>query len=139
MHGGLWPSSLASAELIQLSHRLLAVIVAVLVIWTARRVRQSVLAPRARWLAGLAVALVLVQVALGAANVWSRLSALFVVPHLAVGAALWATLVLLYLALRRSPVPEAAAHDEPVIVERRASPCAPTSRSPSPASSSCCW
>jgi protoheme IX farnesyltransferase len=113
MHGGLWPSNLASPQLIQLSHRLLAVIVAVLVIWLARRVRQSVLAPRARWLAGLAVALVLVQVALGAANVWSRLSALFVVPHLAVGAALWATLVLLYLALRRSPVPEAASRMSP--------------------------
>jgi len=113
MHGALWPSNLASPELIQLSHRLLAVIVAVLVIWMARRVRQSVLAPRARWLAGLAVALVLVQVALGAANVWSRLSALFVVPHLAVGAALWATLVLLYLALRRSPVSEAASRMSP--------------------------
>jgi protoheme IX farnesyltransferase len=40
--------------------------------------------------------------------VWSRLSALFVVPHLAVGAALWATMVLLYLALRRSPAVETA-------------------------------
>jgi protoheme IX farnesyltransferase len=59
------------------------------------------------------VVLVLVQLALGAANVWSRLSAVFVVPHLAVGAALWATVVLLYLALRRRPVaapaPQAAA------------------------------
>ena len=111
MDGGLWPSTLASPEAIQLGHRLLAVIVAVLVLWTARRVRQSVTAPRTRRLAALAVALVLVQVALGAANVWSRLSALFVVPHLAVGAALWATLVLLYLALRRSPVAEAASSE----------------------------
>ena len=111
MHGGLWPSTLATLELIQLSHRLLAVIVALLVLWTAHRVRQSVTTPRTRRLAGLAVVLVLVQVALGAANVWSRLSALFVVPHLAVGAALWATLVLLYLAVRRSPVAEAASSE----------------------------
>jgi heme A synthase len=77
--------------------------VALLVLWTARRVLRSVTTPRTRRLAGLAVVLVVVQIALGAANVWSRLSALFVVPHLAVGAALWATVVLLYLALRRSP------------------------------------
>ncbi|MEP7040933.1 MAG: heme o synthase [Chloroflexota bacterium] len=108
MHGGLWPSTLASAELIQLGHRLLAVIVAVLVVWAAWRVRQSVVEAGTRRLAALAAVLVLVQVVLGAANVWSRLSALFVVPHLAVGAALWATLVLLYLALRRSRLAEAA-------------------------------
>jgi protoheme IX farnesyltransferase len=110
MDGGLWPATLASPEVIQLGHRLLAVVVAVLVVWSARRVRQSVTVPRTRRLAGLAVVLVVVQVALGAANVWSRLSALFVVPHLAVGTALWATLVLLYLALRRSPVAKAASN-----------------------------
>ena len=103
MNGSLWPSVAGSAEIVQLAHRGLAVIVTVLVVWTARRVRRSVQAPGPRRLVGLAVVLVLVQLALGAANVWSRLSALFVVPHLAVGAALWATLVLLSLALRRTP------------------------------------
>jgi protoheme IX farnesyltransferase len=48
------------------------------------------------------VLLILVQLVLGAANVWSRLSALFVVPHLAVGAALFAILVWLYLSARRA-------------------------------------
>ena len=104
MNGSLWPSTAAGAEIVQLAHRGLAVVVTVFVLWTARRVRRSVLAPGPRRLAGWAVVLVLVQLALGAANVWSRLSALFVVPHLAVGAALWATLVLLSLALRRAPV-----------------------------------
>jgi heme o synthase len=108
MQGGLWPSTLAGGAVIQMAHRVLAVAVALLVLWTARRVRRSVAIPRTRRLAGLAVVLVVVQIALGAANVWSRLSALFVVPHLAVGAALWATTVLLYLALRRSPAPETA-------------------------------
>ena len=51
----------------------------------------------------MAVGLVLVQLALGAANVWSRLSALFVVPHLAVGAALFATCFWLLLAALREP------------------------------------
>jgi protoheme IX farnesyltransferase len=102
MDGGLWPSTAAQGEVVQVAHRVLAVVVAILVIWTARRVRRTVTTPGARRLAGLAVVLVLVQIALGAANVWSRLSALFVVPHLAVGAALWATLLLLYLAIRRT-------------------------------------
>lgn len=106
MNGGLWPSTVGDAEAIQLAHRALAVAVVVLVVWTARRVRRSVGSSSARRLAGLAVWLVLIQVALGAANVWSRLSAVFVVPHLAVGAALWATFVLLYLSLRRLPMAE---------------------------------
>ncbi|MGZ6255632.1 MAG: heme o synthase, partial [Candidatus Limnocylindria bacterium] len=108
MHGDAWPTSVTDGEAVQLAHRLLAVAVALLVFWTARRVRHTVVASGPRRLAGLAVILVLVQVVLGAANVWSRLSALFVVPHLAVGAALWATLVVLYLALRRAAATEPA-------------------------------
>ncbi len=106
MHGRVWPSTLAGGEVVQLAHRALAVGVALLVVWTAIQIRRTVATPRTRRLAGLAVGLVAVQIALGAANVWSRLSALFVVPHLAVGAALWATMVLLYLALRRAPATE---------------------------------
>jgi len=106
MDGGLWPASLGATAVVQLAHRALAVVVALLVLWTARQLRRTAGTPRTRRLAGLAVVLLLVQIALGAANVWSRLSALFVVPHLAVGAALWATIVLLYLALRRSPAAE---------------------------------
>jgi protoheme IX farnesyltransferase len=109
MHGALFPTVAAGGEVVQLAHRLLAVIVALLVLWTAREVRRATTDPRVSRLAGLAVLLIVVQLALGAANIWSRLSALFVVPHLAVGAALWATIVLLYLALRRVPVPQPAA------------------------------
>jgi protoheme IX farnesyltransferase len=75
----------------------------VLVIWTAIGVRRRTDSHLPRTLAGVAVGLVLVQVALGAANVWSRLSALFVVPHLAVGAALFATCFWLLLAALREP------------------------------------
>jgi protoheme IX farnesyltransferase len=52
-------------------------------------------------LAGWAAGLVVVQIALGVANVWGRLSALSVVPHLAVGSLLWGTLVALVLHARR--------------------------------------
>jgi protoheme IX farnesyltransferase len=113
MDGSLWPSTAGSAEAVQLAHRALAVAVALLVFWTAVRVRRTVMTRWTRRLAGLAIVLVIVQVALGAANVWSRLSALFVVPHLAVGAALWATLVLLYLALRRATGMATATISEP--------------------------
>jgi protoheme IX farnesyltransferase len=65
------------------------------------RIRVSTTAPLVRRLAAAGVILVLVQVALGAGNVWSQLSAWFVVPHLAVGAALWGTYAWLYLAVRR--------------------------------------
>jgi protoheme IX farnesyltransferase len=106
MDGGLWPTSMGALAVVQLAHRALAVAVALLVLWTALRVRRAPVTSGTRRLAGVAVVLVLIQIALGAANVWSRLSALFVVPHLAVGAALWATIVLLYLALRRSPATE---------------------------------
>ena len=108
MNGTLLPSVTLGAQVVQLAHRALAVVVAVLVIWSWQLVRRGISAPGPRRLADLGAALVVVQLLLGAANVWSRLSALFVVPHLAVGAALWATVVLLYLAIRRLPVPETA-------------------------------
>jgi protoheme IX farnesyltransferase len=106
MNGTLLPSIVVDQQVSQVAHRALAVLVAVLLLWTWQQVRRSVAAQGPRRLAGLAVVLVAVQLALGAANVWSRLSALFVVPHLAVGAALWATSVVLYLAIRRLPVAE---------------------------------
>jgi len=122
MDGSLWPSTAAQGEVVQVAHRVLAVVVAILVVWTARRVRRAATTPGIRRLAGLAVVLVLLQVAIGAANVWSRLSALFVVPHLAVGAALWATLVLLYLAIRRTPALQAVTAPEHLAGSVDASP-----------------
>jgi protoheme IX farnesyltransferase len=108
MNGTLLPSLAVDQQAVQLAHRALAVVVAALVLWSWRQVRRATSAPGARRLGALAAVLVVVQLLLGAANVWSRLSALFVVPHLAVGAALWATALLLYLALRRLPLPVAA-------------------------------
>jgi protoheme IX farnesyltransferase len=108
MNGSLLPAIVVDQQAVQLAHRALAVIVTVLVLWTARRVWGFATAPGPRRLANLAVLLVVIQLALGAANVWSRLSALFVVPHLAVGAGMWAVTVLLYLAIRRQAAAEPA-------------------------------
>jgi len=83
---------------VQLAHRALAAVVAVLVVATwlvARRTQRA--HPTVTRLAGYAAGLVLVQVVLGAANVANRLSALTVVPHLVVGSLLWGTMFALLL------------------------------------------
>jgi heme o synthase len=83
---------------VQLAHRVLAAVVATLVVATwlvARRTQRT--HPTVTRLAGYAAGLVLVQVVLGAANVANRLSALTVVPHLMVGSLLWGTMVALVL------------------------------------------
>jgi protoheme IX farnesyltransferase len=101
MNGRLVPDLTASQQVVQVLHRLLAAAVAGLVIATWLRVRRATDRPLPRRLATAMLVLVLVQVALGAANIWSQLSAWFVVPHLAVGSALWGASVWLALSLRR--------------------------------------
>jgi protoheme IX farnesyltransferase len=83
---------------VQLAHRALAALVAVAVaaVWVAARRTQRD-HPTVTRLAGYAAGLVAVQIGLGVANVANRLSALTVVPHLAVGALLWGTMVALSL------------------------------------------
>ena len=103
MNGSILPAVDAQTQAIQVAHRALALAVATLVIWTAVLVRRHTQSRLPRTLAAVAVGLVIVQVALGAANVWSRLSALFVVPHLTVGAALFATCCWLLLSAMREP------------------------------------
>jgi protoheme IX farnesyltransferase len=101
MDGRLLPDLRNSAAQIHFAHRALALVVAALVVATAWRIRATTPNRLARRLALAGAALVGIQVILGAANVWSRLSAPFVVPHLAAGALLWGTSVLLWLAVRR--------------------------------------
>ena len=101
MDGQLLPDLVVSQQAVQFAHRVLAVIVLLLVLASWWRIRAATEARGVRRLAAAGVVLVLVQVALGGANVWSQLSAWFVVPHLAVGAALWGTSAWLYLGVRR--------------------------------------
>jgi protoheme IX farnesyltransferase len=104
MGGRVLPVVSSVEQVIQVAHRGLAVVVLVLVAWMAWTVRREARSQLSRRLALLAVVLVAVQVLLGAANVWSRLSAFFVVPHLAVGAALFGVCAWLLLAAMREPV-----------------------------------
>ena len=116
MNGSVLPAVVGSEQAIQLAHRLMSLVVAGCVVWTAVAIRRATNAPLPRLLATLLVVLVVVQVALGGLNVVSRLSAFFVVPHLAVGAAMWGASVWLLLATRRLAradlrAPAAARHE----------------------------
>ncbi|MFL6218730.1 MAG: heme o synthase [Actinomycetes bacterium] len=94
----LWPDLGPSVARIQLAHRTMAAVVGTLVVITWLVARRSQRAhPTVTRLAGYAAGLVAVQIGLGVANVANRLSALTVVPHLAVGALLWGTMVALAL------------------------------------------
>jgi protoheme IX farnesyltransferase len=101
MNGAVLPSVAGSEQAVQLAHRGVSVLVAVLVAGSAVAIHRSTDAPVARRLALWMVVLIVVQIALGGLNVVSRLSAFFVVPHLATGAALWGASVWLLLTTRR--------------------------------------
>jgi protoheme IX farnesyltransferase len=94
----LVPDLELSAAQLQFAHRTLAVVTGLAIIAIYLRARRTQLAhPTVTRLAGYAAGLVVVQIALGAANVANRLSALTVVPHLAVGSLLWGTMFALVL------------------------------------------
>jgi len=116
MNGSLVPAAIGSEQGIHLAHRFMSLVVAGLVVWSAILVRRSTDVRLPRTLATWLVALIVIQVVLGGLNVISRLSALFVVPHLAVGAALWGASLWLLLSSRRlrpSEVAVRAAANEP--------------------------
>ena len=101
MNGALLPAVTGSEQTVHLAHRLMSLVVAGLAVGSFVAIRRTTDAPLPRRLATWLVVLVAVQIVLGGLNVASRLSALFVVPHLAVGAALWGGSVWLVLATRR--------------------------------------
>jgi protoheme IX farnesyltransferase len=104
MNGSLVPEMVIPEQVIQFAHRAVAFALVFLVIWMAWAVRRSTDERRPRLLATTAAVLIVVQIGLGAGNIWSQLSAVFVVPHLAVGAGLFAVVFWLLLVGLRLPV-----------------------------------
>jgi cytochrome c oxidase assembly protein subunit 15 len=90
---------------LQAAHRFTAYLVAVLVVALWARSRRAELLVRR--VTSLAVVLVVVQIALGALNVWFRLKAWSVTPHMAVGS--WLVTALLVVAYRAVWTARAAA------------------------------
>lgn len=85
-------------QVLHVAHRLTAYVVVGLVVALWLRARQS--EPLVARFATLAVLLTLVQVVLGAMNIWFKLEAWSVAPHLAVGS--WIVASLLVVVLRAS-------------------------------------
>jgi protoheme IX farnesyltransferase len=101
MNGSLLPAMVSDTQVLMFAHRALSIVVAILVIWSAVAVHRATGAAEPRRIAMWMVILIAIQIALGGLNVVSRLSAFFVVPHLAVGAGLWGASVWLALSTRR--------------------------------------
>jgi heme A synthase len=79
---------------VQLTHRWLALLAVGVVLWLAwrvARVRRDALI--VRWLGGGAVGLMLVQVVVGAGNIWFKLAPAVSAAHLAVATIIWGVLV----------------------------------------------
>jgi heme A synthase len=84
------PTAPGTAHHLHALHRVLAVVMGVAVGWLARKARSSGQLPVVQRLSRGALHLFLVQIVVGAANVWSRLHPVVATAHLALGAAIWA-------------------------------------------------
>ena len=112
MDGRLVPT-LGGAATAMFLHRVLAAVAMTLVIWTAIRART--IAPREPILVRLSTAalgLFVIQVLVGAANVWTRLRPWAVVTHVALSVLIWATVVALATVSARIGAQLAAASDD---------------------------
>jgi protoheme IX farnesyltransferase len=99
MNGRLVPA-LGGAATWMFVHRIVAALTSLLVLYAFIRAwskPRNVVLSR---LTALALALIAAQVVVGAANVWSGLDAAAVTAHVALSAAIWATLVALWVAAR---------------------------------------
>lgn len=107
------------APWLHLGHRLLAYLLAVLVAVLAVLVRRTPgvdrLVVRLVHVGGVLLG---VQIALGAANIWFRLSAWSVVPHLAVGSWIWVIALVVALRLRWQAGPSATVAPVPARAEQ---------------------
>lgn len=119
MGGTLLPDVATEEEAFHVLHRVLAFLLLGAVIWLCARAarfkreteQSGPLTAAQRLVVKLpmwAATLIVVQICLGVANLWSRASYLTVTPHLAVASWIWAVLVLGTVLARRLPDPEAS-------------------------------
>ena len=94
MDGKVIPNLAVEAKAIHFFHRALAAIVGVIVFVVAFDIlKRGAEFPAAKRFAHAAAGLFAIEVAIGALNVWTRLNSAAVTAHLAIGAAIWGTLV----------------------------------------------
>jgi cytochrome c oxidase assembly protein subunit 15 len=118
--GRLWPPLESPAVVIHFLHRLGAVLVTFCVGWTVWQVcRYYRTAKRLRRPALLLAGLVMLQLALGALTIWTRRAVVPMTAHVAVGAAVLATSVVLTLRVYRfMPVPRRTGMKRALISEQ---------------------
>ena len=123
MDGRLVPT-LGGAATAMFLHRALAAIAMLLVLWTAVRARtEPARHPATIRLSTAALVLFVVQILVGAANVWTRLRPWAVVAHVALSVLIWATAVALATVARRVAVGAASTEtDETTPAAHRPSP-----------------
>lgn len=96
--GRLWPPLTSQAVVIHFLHRLGAVVVTLSIGWTVARILRAYRAEkRLLYPASVLTALLLVQLTLGALTIWTQRAVLPMTAHVAVGAAVLATSLLLVL------------------------------------------
>jgi heme a synthase len=137
MGGALFPPITTEREAFHVAHRLVAYVLAGAVVYLCvRAVRHKreleaagAWTSRHGWLVRLpmwAATLVVLQIALGVANLFNGASFLTVIPHLAVASWIWTVLAfLVVLSHRRAPLAASArpaADDEPVAVGSQPDP-----------------
>ena len=94
MDGKVIPDLGVEAKAIHFFHRALAAVVGVIVFVVAFDIfKKGTDFPAARRFAHAAAGLFAVEVVIGALNVWTRLNSAAVTAHLAIGAAIWGTLI----------------------------------------------
>jgi cytochrome c oxidase assembly protein subunit 15 len=100
--GRLIPPIESQGVAVHFAHRAWAVVVSALVVWTAvRAVREHMEHAELRNSSMLLFALLCGQITLGAMTIWSAKAVIPTTSHVAVGAAMWATSIVLALRARR--------------------------------------
>jgi protoheme IX farnesyltransferase len=120
MNGRLVPT-LGGAATAMFLHRALAALAVLLVLWSAVRARTDARRnPLVVRLSTAAIVLFVVQIMVGAANVWTRLRPWAVVAHVALSVLIWATVVALATVASRfaMALPPAEQDDEATEGER---------------------
>jgi heme A synthase len=108
MGGRVVPATWSVPASLQFTHRVLAAVVLGLVAWLAVRIRGGMPGSAAAVLSSVAAGLVVAQVLVGAANVWSRLASAAVVAHVTLAGLAWGAIVATVVALRLHPEPARA-------------------------------
>jgi cytochrome c oxidase assembly protein subunit 15 len=117
--GRIVPPLDSSAVVIHFLHRMGAVVVTTMVTWSAVRVLRTQSGDRSLVRSAfVALGLVATQLTLGALTIWTRKAVLPTTAHVAVGAAILGTTVVLALRARRAPTPASRSQTPFLTTER---------------------